>query len=214
MQKRKQWVLLTLLLLATLAAGAIFWCDRAIDRAARGRLYSRPDQVPYNKTGLLLGTAKYLANGHVNPYYRYRIEAAVQLAKAEKIKHLVISGDNSRHDYNEPELMRADLVAAGVDSAHIFLDYAGFRTFDSIVRLREIFGQRSATIISQPFHNERAIYLATREGIAAVGFNARDVGARSGIRIKAREKLARVKVFVDYLTGTEPRFLGEKIVLP
>jgi SanA protein len=101
-----------------------------------------------------------------------------------------------------------------VDASRIYLDYAGFRTFDSIVRLREIFGQDSVTIISQPFHNERAIFLASREGIYAVGFNARDVNREQGMRVQTREKLARVKVFVDYLIGEEPKFLGKKVVIP
>ena len=110
--------------------------------------------------------------------------------------------------------MRADLMAAGIDSSVIFLDYAGFRTFDSVVRLKEIFSQDSVTIISQPFHNERAIYLATKEGIHAIGFNAADVSAKNGFLVHLREKLARVKVFVDYFIGQKPKFLGSKVVIP
>ena len=109
--------------------------------------------------------------------------------------------------------MRADLMAAGVDSAVIYLDYAGFRTFDSMVRLREIFGQDSVTVISQKFHKERALYIAGREKIAAIGYNARDVGQASGMRVKFREKLARVKVFLDYLLGEKPKFLGERVII-
>jgi SanA protein len=83
-----------------------------------------------------------------------------------------------------------------------------------MVRLQEIFGQHSATIISQPFHNERALYIASKEGIAAVGFNAKDVNARAGLKVQLREKLARTKVFLDYLFGKDPKFLGEKITIP
>jgi SanA protein len=107
--------------------------------------------------------------------------------------------------------MREDLIAAGVDSTHIYRDYAGFRTFDSMVRAREIFGQDSVTVISQPFHNERALYIAQREGISAISFNARDVGKRFGFKTQLRERFARVKVFVDYAFGKKPRFLGEKV---
>ena len=164
--------------------------------------------------GLLLGTGKLLSNGYENLYYRYRINAAADLWKAGKIKYLVISGDNSRKGYDEPSDMRADLMLLGVDSAAIYLDYAGFRTFDSIVRLREIFGQTKVTIISQLFHNQRAIYIAKREGIEAIGFNARDVSQKIGWRVKFREKLARVKVFVDFVTGKKPKFLGEKVLIP
>ena len=191
----------------------VYVCDRKVQRSARGKLYSAVNLIPYNKTGLLLGTSKYLANGHVNPYYLYRLDAAIELMKSGKIHNLVISGDNSRKDYSEPEDMRADLIMAGVDSSVIYLDYAGFRTFDSMVRLKEIFGQDSVTVISQKFHNERALYIAEREQIAAIGYNARDVGQASGLKVKVREKLARVKVFLDYLLGEKPKFLGESIII-
>ena len=88
------------------------------------------------------------------------------------------------------------------------------RTFDSMVHLREIFSQDSVTIISQKFHNERALYIAPKEGIAAVAFNAKDVASNIDLKTKIREKLARVKVFVDYLVNVEPKFLGEKVRIP
>ena len=192
----------------------IFYCDRQVSLAARGKTYSDVTKVLYHHVGLLLGTAKYLGNGTVNLYYSYRIEAAVKLLSAGKVDYLVISGDNSRKDYNEPETMRADLLAAGVDSSRIFLDYAGFRTFDSMVRLKAIFSQDTATVISQPFHNERALFIAEREGITAVGFNAQDINAPAGLRTQLREKLARVKVFADYLFHAKPKFLGSKVSIP
>ena len=177
-------------------------------------MFTDAKTIPYNKVGLLLGTSKRLKSGYQNLYYNYRIEAATQLLKEGRIKYLVISGDNSRKEYSEPEDMRADLIAAGIDSTVIFLDYAGFRTFDSVVRLKEIFSQDSVTIISQQFHNERALYMARKEGITAIAFNAKDVSAHYGFVTRLREKFARVKVFVDYLTGKKPRFLGAKVIIP
>ena len=110
--------------------------------------------------------------------------------------------------------MRVDLIRAGIDSTILYLDYAGFRTFDSIKRLKEVFGQDSVTIISQKFHNERAIYIACKEGMTAIGFNARDVGAEEGFWTEVREKLARVKVFLDEAIGKQPKFLGQRIQIP
>lgn len=212
---RKRKLIFSVLLIILLGAIlSLYYCDAAVENTAKGHLYSQPANTPYNKVGLLLGTAKYLSSGTPNLYYSYRIDAAVALYKAGKIKYIVISGDNSRKDYNEPAMMKEDLVAAGVDSSSIFLDYAGFRTFDSIIRLREIFNQQSATIISQPFHNKRAIYIAQREGINAIGFNARDVHGEAGLKIKIRERMARVKVFADYLFNKQPKFLGEKVPIP
>lgn len=194
---------------------ALVWsCDYVIRRSAEGRVYTHVDDIPHRHVGLLLGTSKYLGSGVNNRYYQYRIDAALKLWQSGKVNVFVISGDNSRKDYNEPETMRNDLIAAGVDSTRIALDYAGFRTLDSVVRVKEIFSQDSITVISQRFHNERAIYLAGKHGIDAIGFNARDVEVSSGLKTQLREKFARVKVFVDQLFGVEPKFLGPKVVIP
>jgi SanA protein len=212
MRKRKILVFLVVVLLVL--AGTIYFCNKKVGDAAAGRVYTDVNTIPFNKAGLLLGTGKYLSDKTPNPYYTYRIEAATSLIKAGKIKYLIISGDNSRANYDEPTDMRADLIRAGIDSNIIYLDYAGFRTFDSIVRAREIFGQDSITIISQLFHNERAIFIASKEKISAIGFNARDVGKAKGLKVQAREKLARVKVFMDYLFGKKPKFLGPRVKIP
>lgn len=146
-----------------------------------------------------------------NQYFDNRISAAIQLFNAGKIKFLVISGDNSRVGYNEPLDMKNALVEAEIPDSIIYLDYAGFRTYDSMIRMKEIFGQISFTVISQKFHNRRAIFIGNKFNLNVVGFNARDVYAYNGFRTKVREKLARVKVFIDLLLNNKPRFLGEKI---
>lgn len=192
----------------------VLYCNNKVELIAKGKLYNSVEAIPFSKTGLLLGTGKFLKNGSINPYYQYRIEATVTLINANKINYVIISGDNSTQDYNEPEMMRKDLIHAGIDSTIIYLDYAGFRTFDSMVRAKEIFGQTTLTIISQKFHNERALYIAQRENIRAIGFNAKDVPQHVDMKVKAREKLARVKVFVDYIFQTKPKFLGKKINIP
>jgi len=193
----------------------LYFCNKLIIDSVKEKLYSDANKIPFNRIGLLLGTTKYTSiAGFNNPYYTYRIEAATNLLKMNKIKYIIISGDNGREEYNEPELMRIDLIKSGVDSSKIFLDYAGFRTLDSIVRLKEVFGQDSVTIISQKFHNERAIYIASKEGIMAYGFNAKDVTQKQGFKTQLREKFARVKVFLDLLFGTKPKFLGKKVSIP
>ncbi|HOY29822.1 MAG TPA: ElyC/SanA/YdcF family protein [Flavobacteriales bacterium] len=146
-------------------------------------------------------------------YFTHRMKAAAELYHAGKVQHLLLSGDNGRKGYNEPADMRRALIQAGVDSTNITLDYAGFRTFDSMVRAREVFGQDRFTVISQRFHNERAIYIAQQAGLQAIGFNAKDVTGRSGWRTALREKAARVKVFVDMALGIDPKFLGDPVEL-
>jgi len=212
--RKKKIIYRSVLFIAVGLLSMIFFCNKAIKDSAKGKVYSDVKTIPFNRVGLLLGTSKFGQGGHNNPFYNNRIEAAVQLIKEDKIKYLIISGDNGRKDYNEPEAMRTDLINAGIDSTIIYLDYAGFRTFDSVVRLKEIFGQDSVTIISQQFHNERAIYTASKEGIAAIGFNAKDVSNVQGFRTLLREKLARVKVILDFWFGKKPKYLGSKIIIP
>ena len=204
----------SVLVIAVALLAVIFFCNKAVADAAKGKVYADVKTIPYNRVGLLLGTSKLGRTGHNNPFYDNRITAAAQLIKAGKIKYLIISGDNGRKDYSEPEAMRTDLMHAGIDSSIIYLDYAGFRTFDSVIRLKEIFGQDSVTIISQQFHNERAVYIASRQGITAIGYNAKDVSKVQGFRTLLREKLARVKVILDFWFGKKPKFLGSKIIIP
>ncbi len=209
--KKVVWGLVTVIGVSCIL---ICYCNNKIISTAQGKTFTNTNLIPYNKAGLLLGTGKYLKNNIINPYYYYRIVAATELLKANKIKYLVISGDNSTSNYNEPAMMKQDLLLAGIDSTIIYLDFAGFRTFDSMVRLKEIFGQNSVTTISQEFHNQRAIFIAEKEGIDCIGFNAKDVPTNVDFKVKTREKLARVKVFIDYLLQTKPKFLGSKIEIP
>ncbi|WP_299217717.1 ElyC/SanA/YdcF family protein [uncultured Dokdonia sp.] len=183
----------------------------AIESFAHGKTYDKVSTIEKNKVGLVLGTSKMLQNGRINLYFKYRIEATVALYKAGKIDFVLVSGDNSTSSYDEPTDFKNELIEKGIPEHKIFLDYAGFRTLDSVIRAKEIFGQEKITIISQEFHNERAIYLAGKNGIEAIGFNATDVSGRYGIKVQLREYLARTKVFLDILFGVEPKFLGKKI---
>jgi SanA protein len=189
----------------------IYACNFLVKKEAKDKLYTNVNNVSVNKVGLVLGTVKYLANGRVNLYYKYRVDAAVSLYKSSKISFIIVSGDNSSEKYDEPTSFRNDLIKAGIPASRIFLDYAGFRTLDSVVRVKEIFGQTNVTIISQKFHNERAIYLANHFGINAIGFNAKGVSRKYGLKVQLREYLARVKVFVDILFNVKPKFLGKQI---
>ncbi|MDR0334106.1 MAG: YdcF family protein [Dysgonamonadaceae bacterium] len=204
-------VTITFVILALVVVGMIVICNAIINKTTEKQVYSDVNLIPHNKVGVVLGTSKYLSSGRLNLYFVYRIDAAVELYRAGKVDFLVVSGDNSRKDYNEPLDMKNELVRRGIPENKIYLDYAGFRTLDSIVRMNKIFGQHSFTIISQEFHNQRAIYIANRLGLNTVGFNAQDVDVYNGFKTKLREKFARVKVFIDFLIGKKPRFLGEQI---
>ncbi|MEL0456934.1 ElyC/SanA/YdcF family protein [Flavobacteriaceae bacterium SZ-1-7] len=184
-----------------------FW----VSYQAKNSIYNTISETPKNKVGIVLGASKYTSNGYINLYYKYRLEAAISLYKAGKIEFILISGDNSRKEYDEPTDFKKDLIARGVPGCKIYLDYAGFRTLDSMARAKQIFGLNSATIISQKFHNERALYLANHFNINAVAFNAKDIGGRYGIKTKIREYLARTKASTDVLFNVGPKFLGKQI---
>lgn len=200
-----------LLLLVVIPVLLIVVSNYAIESYAEGKTYDDVSTIQKNKVGLVLGTSKTLQNGRINLYFKYRIEATVALYKAGKIDFVLVSGDNSTSSYDEPTDFKNELIKKGIPEHKIFLDYAGFRTLDSVIRAKEIFGQEKITIISQEFHNERAIYLAGKNDIEAIGFNAADVSRRYGMKVQIREYLARTKVFLDILFGVKPKFLGEKI---
>ena len=197
---------LTAIVLVVSAVACVLLCDMRVEAVAKGRHYDDVNKIPHRNVGLLLGTSKYTIFGRDNEYYQRRIEATYELYSKGKIDTILISGDNSKKDYNEPETMMADLVALGVPKDRLVLDYAGFRTLDSVVRAKNVFGRDSVTIISQEFHNVRALYLAENVGVDAIAFNALYPIYRKSVKIIIREKLARVKVVLDVLLGVKPKF--------
>lgn len=185
--------------------------DKIISQNAEGKMHTSVQTIPYNKVGLVLGTAKLLKNGNINLYFKYRVDATAKLFKAGKIDFVLVSGDNGSKSYDEPSDFKAALMQQGIPESKIFLDYAGFRTLDSVVRAKKVFQENKLTFISQQFHNERAIYLAEHFGIDAIAFSAKSVSKKYSLRVRIREYFARVKVFVDFILGTDPKFLGETI---
>lgn len=163
---------------------------------------------------ILLGTSKWMGGGKRNMYYQYRIVAAAELYKNGKCKKIIVSGDNATMYYNEPMTMKRDLVKMGVKEDDIVCDYAGFRTLDSIVRFEKIFGQKEGVVVSQKFHNTRAVYIGRSYGIDLHGYNAKDVAIYYGFKTKLREVLSKVMCVLDvHLLYTQPKFLGEKITV-
>ncbi len=208
----KQKIIKTVAWLAVACLALIATCDIAVKATAHGRTYDNVSDIPHNRVGLLLGTNSTTPRGTHNYYYTHRINAAAELFHAGKVDYLLISGDNSSKHYDEPTMMRDSLLLHGVPADRIVLDYAGFRTLDSVVRAKEVFGQSSFTIISQKFHNERALVQARHYGIDAIAYNADDVIlGYPWIKVQCRERLARVKLYLDLLTGKQPKFLGQKV---
>lgn len=211
-EKKKRTIIRRLLLvfavMAFLGILAMFAADWRVERCAAGRVYTNVEAVPVREYGLLPGTSRLVHGKYLNTYFYNRIHAAVELYRAGKIQKIIVSGDNSRTDYNETGDMARELIAEGVAPEDVLSDFAGFRTLDSVVRARNLFGATEITVISQRFHCERAIYLAAQHDIDAIGFEADEV-APQAIRIKlaVREAFARVLAVLDAeILNTKPHF--------
>ena len=218
MKAKRRWgriIFVALLLVLAIGGGTMGICNGLVKHQAKGRVYAEVSEVPYRKVGLVLGTIP-LVNGRPNRYYQYRMDAAAELYFAHKVSYLLLSGDNHISHYNEPESMRQSLVERGVPDSAIYLDCAGFRTFDSMVRAKKVFAQDSVTVVSQQWHNERAIYIAEHFELDAIAFCAQDYTAGRKIYLKnhLREALAKVKVVLDLLVNKQPHFLGEIEPIP
>ncbi len=191
---------------------SLFLSNYWINSNTKTQLYTDVNEIPFRKVGLVLGASKKTIRGTNNFYFSYRIQAAYELFKAHKVQYLLVSGDNHIKGYDEPSDMREALIALGVPDSCIVLDYAGFRTLDSVVRCNEVFGEDSITIISQEFHNQRALFIANKNNIQAIGFNVKDVNQNYSFKTRLREYFARVKCVLDiYVLYTSPKFLGKKI---
>lgn len=210
---RRKWIRYPMLIMILLLL-SLWLSHRWISWQTQARLYNDVNAIPTKSVALVLGTTKTLTHNRINLYFKYRINAAVALYKAGKVQHFVLSGANPTKYYNEPKDMQEALIAAGVPSGRITLDYAGFRTLDSIVRAQHIFSLNDFIIVSQAFHNQRALFIADFYGIKAIGFNAQDVPLRYGLKVQVREVLARLRAILDlYIFRTQPKFLGEKITI-
>lgn len=200
----------TFIILSGLILALPWWL---ITWTTKNMVYRDIDILPFHAVWLLLGTTP-SANGMNNIFFSTRIEAAKTLYEKGKIRQILVSGDNSTSAYNEPEMMRKALLKAGIPECAITLDYAGFDTLDSVVRAKTIFGQEwGFTIISQPFHVERAIFLAHSRGIEAIGFGTVNIAFETGFRTYIREIGARWKAILETLLGTEAATLGKKEAL-
>ncbi len=209
---RLRYPALSVLAFLAVTSGWLGLQAAGIDDSVRPRLFDQVTAVPHRHVGVVLGCSARMSDGRPNLYFVGRVAAAVELYQAKKVDYLLVSGDNGSRYYNEPIMFKKALVAAGVPADRIVLDYAGFRTLDSIVRAREVFGQTSFTVISQRFHNERAVYLALGRGMDAIGYNARDVGGAAGFKVHLRELIARLGAVAHVrLLDTQPRYLGPRV---
>jgi SanA protein len=204
----RPFFIIVIIILITAVGGINYF----VNKTTAKQVYSDISLIPKKKVGLLLGTAKFedKARHIVNPWYQNRIDATVALYMAGKIDFIIVSGDSINY-YNEPAVMKEDLIARGIPTDKIYTDNAGYRTLDSILRCRDIFGEDNITIISQEFHNQRALFIANHKHVTAIAYDAADGGGFAGVFV--REKLARVKMVFDLILNTQARYYGEHVTI-
>jgi SanA protein len=212
MSKVMRWMVRTVAAALLVFALLVFLSNVWIVNSTTSRVFDDAGALPNHRVALVLGTSNKTVSGKVNPYFAHRMETAAQLYKQGKIDHLILSGDNrSSKYYNEPHEMRKALIKLGVPAAAITLDFAGVRTLDSVVRCKEIFGQDKITIITQPFHSYRAVFISRYYGIDAVAMVASEPNVSYSFNVRWREYFARTKAVLDlYVLKTTPRFMGDK----
>lgn len=199
MRKKKCGIIL--LCSVTILLIIILSCYLLVSVNAKGKTFDDAEDIPFNEVGLLLGTSPVTSNGEHNYYFNERINAAAMLCRSGKIKRIIASGGDysSNGGCNELVAMKDSLIKLGVPDCLISLDYQGTRTLHSIAKVKDL---GSITIISQKYHNERAIYLAEHYGLQAIAYNATMPNiAKKKIRNISREFLARVKLFIDLMSS-------------
>ncbi len=207
-------ILKNLLFFTAMVLAVTITCNLWVIFSTQSRVHTTLEKIPENEVALVLGTSKRFMDGRPNRFFKYRMEAAADLFKQGGIKHLILSGDNNTRYYNEPADMKTALLALGVPTKAITLDYAGFRTLDSIIRCKEIFGQEKITIVTQKFHSYRALFISDFYELQAEVYAAQNIPLTKSIQVVVRELFARPKAIIDlYLLKKSPKFLGEKEVL-
>ncbi len=194
-----------------LLAGLVFvsWSNWHIVQSNRTSLYSDVDTIPARDVGVVFGAIPKLRDGRDNLHFTNRIDAAMTLYQSGKVRHLIVSGDNHIAGYDEPTAMREALIARGVPADVITCDYACFRTLDTVVRAQAVFEAGPCILITQRYHNTRALEIARARGVDAIGFCAADVPRYLSLKTRLREVLARTWTILDlYVWNRQPHFLG------
>ncbi|MBS0223884.1 MAG: YdcF family protein [Proteobacteria bacterium] len=200
--------------IVVLATVLLSWgAQRRLEVLAGSFVMADPARLPMMDVALVLGAAPIGPEGGPNRYFEYRLDAAAALWRMEKVRYLLVSGDNRSADYDEPTAMRAGLIARGVPGERIYRDSGGLRTRDSILRAKQVFGQERLIIVSQHFHLARAIFLARQEGIEAWGFGARDVDRPYSMFTTLRRYPSALRAYYDVWFDTPPRHGGKPIVI-
>ncbi|MBK7964304.1 MAG: YdcF family protein [Bacteroidetes bacterium] len=188
---------------------ALYFANNKVNRDTDSFIFRNLSDIPTERVGLVLGTSRYTSSGRANPFFYNRIQAAKTLYFSGKVQYLLLSGDNRYFSYNEPREMRKELMRMGIPDSVIVMDFAGFRTLDSVVRGKKVFKLKRFIIISQEFHGRRAVFIARFHKIDAIAYVAKDPPSEYTWTVELREYFARVAMLLDlYLFDTKTLLFG------
>lgn len=207
----KKRLLIIAAVLAALAAGTVFVPDIIVVSSAKDRIITADEAAELENTDCVLVLGAGVRDGSPTPMLRDRLITGISLYKSGAAPKIIMSGDHGREDYDEVNVMKSYAVENGVPDSDVFMDHAGFSTYDSVYRAKAVFEADSIIIVTQKYHLYRALYIAERLGVNAVGVSA-DLDDYSGqLKRDLREIAARDKDFFSCLFKPEPKYLGEKI---
>ena len=202
-------IVLPVCIATALAVASFFAIQVHVEQSTNDYIFHDISDIPACDAVMVLGALVYNSSGRPSALLRDRLDYGYELYAQGKAKKILVSGDHGRKDYDEVNIMMQYLLDKGVPREDIFMDHAGFNTYDSMYRAKAIFCIESLLISTQEFHINRSVYIARRLGIDAYGYPCAD---RARMRwLNAREKLARVKAFWDTTIKRKPKYLGDTI---
>lgn len=189
---------------------AVLFINWRINSIGKPLVYNDMTKAPPAYTVIVLGASVY-ANGNLSPILKDRVDTAYELYQAGKVKRFLLSGDHGQDNYDEVNAMKDYLNAKGVPDEAIFLDHAGFDTYDSMYRAKIIFKVDSAIVVTQRFHLPRALYIARALDLNYIGVSADKRNYQYLESLERREKIANIKAYWEVLINKKPTYLGEPV---
>lgn len=197
------------LYLAIIGLVAIVSINYHVNSSTKKYIHYSIKKFPKNDVGIIFGAG--INGNQPSKYLKDRLDAGIMLWKAKRINKILLSGDNGREEYDELTVMKNYCYTHGVDTTKIFIDYAGFDTYSTMYRAKYIFKIKKATLISQEYHLNRAIYIGNKLGIKSAGYSANKGQYLGYDYVRFRESLSICKAFCDVFRNREPHFLGGEI---
>ncbi len=196
-----------------LGAGVLIWANQVVSRAGKERICSLEEAKSYGADAILVLGAGVREDGSPSLMLRDRLDEAATLYRAGAAPKILASGDHGTTEYDEVNVMRRYLLEAGIPEEDIFLDHAGFSTYESMLRAKEVFLAKRLLVVTQRYHLSRALYIGEKIGLSAAGVPAADISYRGNALRNAREVLARCKDVITVWLNSPPKYLGEVIPL-